>query len=303
MRQKLLIIDDSPPIHELVKTCLKYDPVDTVNAFDGPAGLDFAAAQAPDLILLDVDMPGIDGFEVCRRLKDGRETCEIPVLFLTSCGMSRQKVRGLSLGAVDYVTKPFDPAELRARLCASLRRKQRHDLMARKVMVDELTHLWNRAYFDHRMQALACEAKRYKHPLSCIAIDIDRLAGVNNRLGDKAGDQVLRAVAQRLVENSRIEDTVSRMEAGAFAILAPRITGPAALRFAERLWLALGPRPVLHCELAINVKCSFGVASMEVPVGAQLLQEARSALDRAKRSGGGRVVMFRQGVKDVSVAA
>jgi len=303
MRQKLLIIDDSPPIHELVKTCLKYDPVDTVAAFDGPAGLDFAAAQSPDLILLDVDMPGIDGFEVCRRLKEGHQTCEIPVLFLTSCAMSRQKVRGLSLGAVDYVTKPFDAAELRARLCASLRRKQHHDLMARKIMVDELTHLWNRAYFDHRMDALTGEAKRYKHPLSCIVIDIDRLSGVNNRLGHKAGDQVLRAIAQRLVENSRIEDTVSRVEVGAFAILAPRISGPGALRFANRLWLALGPRPVLHCESTINVKCSFGVASMDVPVGAQLLEEARQALHRAKRSGGGRVVMFRQDCKDLTAAA
>jgi diguanylate cyclase (GGDEF)-like protein len=303
MRQKVLVIDDSKPIHELVKTCLKHDPVDMLNAFDGPAGLDFAAAQAPDLILLDVDMPGIDGFEVCRRLKDGRETSEIPVLFLTSCGMNRQKVRGLSMGAVDYVTKPFDPAELRARLCATLRRKQRHDLMARKVMVDELTHLWNRAYFDLRLAAMTGEAKRYKHSLCCITIDIDRLAGINNRLGHKAGDQVLRTLAQRIVENCRIEDTVSRFEPGIFAIITSRIGGSQALRFANRLWVALSPRPVLHCESSINVKCSFGVTSMEVPVAAQLLEEARSALARAKRSGGGRVVVFPQSAANISAAA
>jgi diguanylate cyclase (GGDEF)-like protein len=303
MRQRILIIDDSPPIHELVKTCLKYDPVETTDAFDGPSGLDFAATKPPDLILLDVDMPGIDGFEVCRQLKDGRTTCEIPVLFLTSCAASRQKVRGLSLGAVDYVTKPFDPPELRARLCASLRRKQRHDLMASKIMVDELTHLWNRAYFEHRLAVLAGEAKRYKHGLCCIAIDIDRLAGINNRLGHRAGDQVLRTVAQRIVENSRLEDTISRLDAGAFAILSGRMIDAQALRFAERLWLALGPRPVIHAETAINVKCSFGVASAPAAEAPRLLEDARSALDIAKRSGGGRVVMFRQCDRKIPTAA
>jgi diguanylate cyclase (GGDEF)-like protein/PAS domain S-box-containing protein len=122
--QKVLIIDDSEMIHGLVKARLKDEPVELLFAADGVRGLEVARAHAPDVILLDVDMPEPDGFEVCRRLKADPLTREIAVIFLTGASSTQQKLMGLELGAVDYVVKPFDPAELRARVKASLRTRQ-----------------------------------------------------------------------------------------------------------------------------------------------------------------------------------
>src|SRR3954451_4025140 len=122
--QKVLIIDDSEMIHGLVRARLKDEPVELLFAADGVRGLQMAAEHAPDLVLLDVDMPEPDGFEVCRRLKADPATRETPVIFLTGASSTEQKLQGLELGAVDYITKPFDPAELRARVRASLRTKR-----------------------------------------------------------------------------------------------------------------------------------------------------------------------------------
>jgi diguanylate cyclase (GGDEF)-like protein/PAS domain S-box-containing protein len=135
MRQTVLIIDDLQDTHLLVKARLKGEPVDLLYASDGKSGIEIARTQLPDLILLDVDMPHTDGFEVCRQLKKDPVTAEIPVIFLTGVTSSEQKLKGLELGAVDYVTKPFDPAELRARVKASLRTKQLVDLISEKANV------------------------------------------------------------------------------------------------------------------------------------------------------------------------
>lgn len=122
MKQTVLIIDDSPMVHRLVQAWLKEDAIDCVFAGDGKAGLESAASVRPDLILLDVDMPRQNGFEVCRLLKADPNTASIPVIFLTAVTAVQEKISGLDLGADDYVTKPFNPGELRARVKAALRR-------------------------------------------------------------------------------------------------------------------------------------------------------------------------------------
>ena len=133
--QKLLIIDDSPDIHELVRAWLTDEPVEFHSCHTGEEGIAQAVNIHPDLILLDVDLPGQDGFEVCKRLKAARETAEIPVVFLTGASSTEEKLRGLELGAVDYITKPFDPAELRARVRASLNTRRLMKLLAEKALV------------------------------------------------------------------------------------------------------------------------------------------------------------------------
>jgi len=133
--QKLLIIEDSPDIHELVVAWLTDEPVEIFLCLTGEEGLASSARIRPDLVLLDVDLPGLDGFEVCRRLKSDPTTADIPVVFLTGASSTDEKLRGLELGAVDYITKPFDPAELRARVRSSLNTKRLMDLLAQKALI------------------------------------------------------------------------------------------------------------------------------------------------------------------------
>jgi DNA-binding response OmpR family regulator len=129
MPQIVLIVDDSPPLHELVKVHLDAEALIIHSAFDGASGLKMAASLNPDLILLDVDMPTMSGFEVCRALKGDAATAAIPVVFLSAGTSSAAKVCGLELQAVDYITKPFDPDELCARVRAALRTKRLLDLL------------------------------------------------------------------------------------------------------------------------------------------------------------------------------
>src|SRR5579872_2383143 len=130
--QKLLIIDDSEDIQELVRVWLSQQALDFHSCSDGLLAQATAREVRPDLILLDVDLPGVDGFEICQRLKADPVTSQIPVVFLTGAASTEEKLRGLEMGATDYVTKPFDPAELRARVRASLHTKNLIDLLAQK---------------------------------------------------------------------------------------------------------------------------------------------------------------------------
>ena len=138
MLHKLLIIDDAAPVHGLIRARLADEPYEIRSAYGAEEGETVIREFAPDLILLDIDMPGENGLEFCRRLKENPATARIPVIFLTAADSLEQKVAGLELGAVDYVTKPFEPAELRARVRASLRTKRLIDTLSKKRVSDFL---------------------------------------------------------------------------------------------------------------------------------------------------------------------
>ena len=138
MLHKILVIDDAAAVHALVRARLSDEPYEIQCAFGAEAGETMIRQHTPDLILLDIDMPGENGLEFCKRLKENPATARIPVIFLTAADATEQKVAGLELGAVDYVTKPFEPAELKARVRASLRTKRLIDTLARKRVSDFL---------------------------------------------------------------------------------------------------------------------------------------------------------------------
>ncbi len=141
---KILVIDDSPDALAVAKARLARENLDVLCAGGGVEGLQIARRERPDVILLDLDMPDMSGFEVCRRLKADAELCMIPVIFLSGSGSLSDKVKGLDLGAVDYVTKPFDGVELQARVRAALRTKRLQDLLTKYAQIDPVTELWNR---------------------------------------------------------------------------------------------------------------------------------------------------------------
>ncbi|HEV8607609.1 MAG TPA: diguanylate cyclase [Tepidisphaeraceae bacterium] len=287
MPQKILVIDDSSMIHALLTARLKDEPVQVTFANDGPSGLTSAGTLLPDLILLDVDMPGMDGFEVCRRLKADQQTRDIPVIFLTGASETDEKIKGLDLGATDYITKPFDMAELRARVRATLRTSYLLHLLSKKAMIDGLTGLWNRSYFDQRLTAELSLARRSNKPLSCIMCDIDHFKQVNDNYGHPGGDQILRDVAHLLVEACRIEDVVCRYGGEEFAIIGPNTHSQGAAELAERLRAGIFETEFHHQGASIRITCSFGIADAQCTQ--HIVQSADEALYRAKRCGRNRV--------------
>ena len=184
MTQTVLAIDDSPEIHQLLKVRLKNLDVELSHADCGFDGFDLALAGNPDLILLDVMMPDASGFDICRKLKATTETRNIPVIFLTGASDVDQKVLGFDVGAVDYIQKPFDSAELSARVRAALRTKRFQDMLAQRAMIDGLTGLWNRAHFDQRMHeegaaaARSCAISLLAQVKVAMGGDLDRLVRV-----------------------------------------------------------------------------------------------------------------------------
>jgi len=290
MLQRALIIDDSIPLHQLIKTQMDGEGLEFHSAFDGIAGLSSAIALRPSLILLDVDMPEMDGFEVCRRLKANVDTTTIPVIFLTADFHTTDKVAGLDLGAVDYVTKPFKPDELSARIRSTLRAKQ---VLEQKAMVDGLTGLWNKKYLEEHEAAQMALANRTGRPVSCIVLDVDGLRLINARHGVPIGDEALRAIGNIVLGQCRTEDAVCRCDGGKFAILLSVMSRAGAGTLAERLCEQIRTQLAVIRKHEVGVTCSFGVVDSLVTGDASLLQRAELALIRAKQNGGNCVSVAR----------
>ena len=235
MTQSVLIIDDSRSVHALIKARLATEPLELHFCTTCEAGLSAAQTLLPDAILLDIDMPGTDGLEICRRLKADPVTMNVPVVLLAGAGATDEKLRALELGAFDYINRPFEPAELRARVRAALRTKYLLDLLYKKAMIDGLTGLWNRTYFDQTLAAQLSLSRRSGQALSVVLCDLDHFRTINDRCGHLTGDEALRVVAACMAATCRIEDVVCRYSGEKFAVIVPNTPAGRATVMAERL--------------------------------------------------------------------
>ena len=216
---KVLIVDDSAEALAIAKARLAKEGLDVVCAGGGRAGLEAAERERPDLILLDLDMPDMSGFEVCRALKANTDLCMIPVIFLSGSGTDDDKVVGLDLGAVDYVTKPFDVFELRARVRAALRTKRLQDLLIHFGQVDPLTELNNRRVLMERLREEWARIQRHSGSLAFIMADIDHFKRINDAHGHPQGDRVLCEVAKAIASECRQSDIPGRYGGEEFAVV------------------------------------------------------------------------------------
>jgi two-component system, cell cycle response regulator len=289
MPDKILIIDDSPEIHTLVTVRLAPENVIIRSAEDGATGVTMARDWQPDLILLDIDMPDRDGFGICADLKSDSVTMEIPVIFLTGFTSQDDKIRGLDVGATDYITKPFDPAELRARVRASLRTRRLVELLSKKAMVDGLTGLWNRTYLEMQLSREHAASRRSGHPLSCVMADVDCFKRLNDTCGHGFGDDVLRTIAGIFSAHCRTEDVICRYGGEEFTILLPNTPVRRAAVLADRLRCAIETQTFSHHGEPVGITCSFGVSQLHGPVPPTVIELADEALYRAKHSGRNRV--------------
>ena len=286
---RILVIDDSEPIHALIKARLQPEGLEVFSELDGEAGIERATTDLPDLILLDVDMPELDGFEVCRHLKNTPATRDIPIIFLTGTASTDSKVRGLDMGAIDYVTKPFDQVELRARVRAGLRTKQLQDILEHQSFLDALTGLWNRAYLDRRMEGEINIASRYDRPLGIALVDVDRFKNLNDTYGHLLGDVVLQGIARVMQDSARSSDTVARYGGEEFAILIPQADLDSTAQVAERVRQSIESHSFEVRGSNIGVTVSVGVVCTAEFVGElspeNLLNHADRALYASKDAG------------------
>lgn len=302
--QKVVVIDDCEQVRKLIKARLKEERVDLHFAEGGNAGLALVRQLVPDLVLLDVDMPDLNGLEVIRQLKSDPLTHHVPVIFLTGESTPEAKVQGFDLGAVDYVTKPFEPAELRARVRSSLRTKYLMDLLSQKAMIDGLTGLWNRAYFNERLEQMVQLSRRHRGGdattdvggtrgggMSLVLFDVDHFKRINDTHGHPFGDEVLRTVARTAVTRCRTSDVVCRYGGEEFAVLCPETDISGAARLAEALRLGVKDMGLRHAGGPVPVTSSFGVVEHDGQMRAEeLLSRADGALYEAKHGGRDRVV-------------
>ena len=289
---KTLIVDDDPAALAIAKAHLGKELLEVVSACGGPEGLDQARRQEPDLILLDIDMPGMSGFQVCEALKEDPQLSTIPVIFLTgSSGMDTLE-HGLDLGAIDYVRKPFDGVELRARVRSALRTKHLQDLLVKLANVDPLTEILNRRGFAERLGQEWDRTRRYGSVFALLMADIDHFKRINDTYGHPTGDRLLRIVAQTLAAGCREADVVARYGGEEFTVLLPQQTVDSAVSVAERLRQNIAAINLSVPHGNEKVTASFGVAdSTTCPPPDDVIQAADQALYAAKQGGRNRVAV------------
>lgn len=292
----VLVVDDTPANIRMLVSALE-DTYQVRVANEGLEALAIAESEdPPDIILLDVMMPEINGYEVCRRLKRNPRTMHIPVIFITTRRSCEDEAFGLNLGAVDYISKPFSIPVVKARVRTHLQLKLRTDKLEALAMVDGLTGIANRRSFDQTIEQEWHRAQRTGDHLSLIMIDIDEFKAYNDNYGHGAGDECLRRVAGAIKARMRRPgDFVGRYGGEEFVVLLPGCDLKGALSMAEKIRLGVKGLNIPHAFSGTtdHVTISLGCNSIQCESGTsytELLQKADQAMYLAKKQGRDRVV-------------
>ena len=305
----ILIVDDHEDNVEVLRARLEARGYRTEAAGDGREALEQVMAAPPDLVLLDVMMPHVDGMEVARRIKADKSLPFIPIIMQTALDSTEHKVEGLDAGADDYITKPINFAELEARVRSMLRVKQLQEEVQRQrdelqtlndrllsiSRTDGLTGLINRRHLEERLQEQFEHAKRLGEPFTVVMCDLDKFKSVNDTYGHQAGDAVLKQLAELLTEQAREIDHVGRYGGEEFMLVLPGTVLDAGVTFAERVRHAIAEHTFTFEGGAIHRTGSFGVSAWPHPriEGCDaLVKAADDALYVAKETGRNKVIRF-----------
>lgn len=278
----LLVDDVASNIHSLA-TILEDNYAIKV-ATSGKRALELTCSEPmPDLILLDIEMPLMDGYEVLKKLKADTRTKHIPVIFVTASTQTEDEQKGLELGAVDYITKPLRPAIVQARVRTQITIKLQQDELVRMALRDKLTGLYNRHYLTEMSRLMFANARRHEESMSIIMCDLDNFKSVNDTYGHLKGDKVLQQMGSILLKEQRSEDFVARYGGEEFLLVLGKCNAKNAKEKAEKIRIALAEQQID----GIKVTASFGVAqlSKQHVNFNSLLQDADTALFKAKETG------------------
>lgn len=298
---RILVVDDDAANLRLVAETLADTDYVIETASDGVQALEKVRADPPDLLILDVMMPKMNGLEVCRIVKSLSTDSFIPIILVTVRGDVDSKVAGLKLGADDYLAKPFNPLELKARVSSMLRIKALQDKINGKrkelealSMTDDLTGLFNHRAMQQRLKDEFLRAQRYNDPLSVLMIDVDFFKKVNDKHGHLFGDHVLHELAKVLGTCVREIDIVARYGGEEFMVILPQTHFSGSLAVAERIWTTVARHPFVQDQASEPVTVSIGIAfypNKSVANAEQLVAFADQALYQAKREGRNRICL------------
>lgn len=297
MEINILVIEDQETMRSAIIAALRHNSLATCfhEAGDGIEGLKIMLGIKMDLVVCDVDMPRLDGFRFLALARAREELRDIPVILLTGKDDLTSKVRGLEEGASDYITKPFDNAELVARVRTHLRLKSLQDQLREANVrlremsyADHLTGLYNRRYLMEMLDREFSRSRRTSHGLSLIILDVDNFKEINDQHGHQGGDTVLQDVAELFKAELRDYDTAVRFGGDEFVAVLPDTTSQTAVMVAERIRKALEGHPFHGKMRSRRVTASLGVAIYPGIVDESvegLIREADTALYRAKSQG------------------
>ena len=281
-RPKILVVDDQPINIHMINEIFKQD-LEVLMATTGRAGIDLCKSQAPDLVILDVMMPDMTGYDVCQALKADPATRDIPVIFLTSLSEERDEIYGFELGAVDFINKPISPIVVKSRVATHLRLKLQTDLLRSIGLTDGMTGIANRRRFDDTLDQQWRTCERDQKPLSLIILDVDFFKPYNDHYGHLMGDQCLKTIARTLEKNiRRPTDLVARYGGEEFACILPTTDSVGALNRALELLKAVRDLKIEHAssDVAPEITISAGVATL-IPDRSNSLVDLLGLADKA----------------------
>ncbi len=284
----ILLVDDEPANIQLIAGYIKDDYQIKV-ATSGEQSLKIANSNdKPDLILLDVDMPIMTGYEVCRKLKEKPETNTIPIIFITAMQTEEDEEKALELGAVDFLTKPVRPAILIARIRTQIILKKQHDALVNLAMRDQLTGLYNRHYLIEMANHRLARAMRQKVAVSVLILDVDHFKSINDNHGHTTGDIVLKSLADLLKQQCRQEDILARFGGEEFLIVFDECDEKNATQIAERIKQKIEALQPAN----MTITASIGIAQLNTGKEGftELVKRADDSLYHAKNTGRNRVV-------------
>ncbi|MCK4994404.1 MAG: diguanylate cyclase [Candidatus Omnitrophica bacterium] len=294
VRDNILIVDDEEKDVEFLRRILQQENYDITIAENGKKALALLNEKKFDLVILDIILPDIDGYDVCKKIKEDKQNNNLPVLFYTNISAVDNKLIGLKMGASDFLTKNSDARELLIRVEMLLDAKKSIDSAIELAYIDDLTEVYNRRYFQYCLKNEFERSCRYKRDFSCAMIDVDKFKRINDTFGHKTGDVVLRKTANTLRRNIRSSDILCRYGGDEFGVLFPETCSDEAYLAAERIRQNLLKQELNEKESssAITISCGISSYSNSTKKFDDLLEQADKALYAAKQKGRNQTNVF-----------